>query len=110
MHTRVIYGLHGAGGPCASLRRISSNAYAGHRGFLRQVSGLFFGTVRSTVASKTPVRAAKALCGIVWQLLSMRANTRHALVALPTLRRGPGTPGRLRTGGDAVRSRTRPAP
>jgi hypothetical protein len=50
------------------------NDHAGYRGFFRQVSGLFFGKVHSTGAFKTPVRAAKALCGTVWQLLYIRAN------------------------------------
>jgi hypothetical protein len=49
------------------------NQQAGFRGFFRQVSGLFFGKVHSAVAFKIPVRAAKALCGTVWQLLYIRA-------------------------------------
>jgi hypothetical protein len=52
---------------------MSLNQHEGHRGFFRQVSGLFFGKVHSTAVCKTPVRAAKALCGTVWQLLYMRA-------------------------------------
>jgi hypothetical protein len=54
---------------------MSLNHHAGHRGFFRQVSGLFFGKVHSKVAFKTPVRAAKALCGTVWQLLYIRAKS-----------------------------------
>ena len=50
------------------------NHHAGPRGFFLQVSGIFFGKVHSTEAVKPPVRAAKALCGTVWQLLYIRAH------------------------------------
>ena len=39
------------------------------RGFFRQVSGLFFGKVRSTGAFQTPLKPTKAPGGTVWQLL-----------------------------------------
>ena len=67
------------------------NQHVGHRGFFRQVSGLFFGKVSSTVAFNTPVRAAKALCGTVWQLLYIRAKigstraSNHDGVEVPAL-------------------------